>query len=278
MSFSDRTWFVTGASSGFGKAIAQEALARGGRVIATARDPATVADLVAAHGNRVLALTLDVTDRAQIAAAIESADRFGGVDVLVNNAGYGFVGGVEESGEGEIAAQMAVNFQGPLDMIRTVLPGMRARGRGGFIVNLSSIAGVRAFPGSAFYSASKFALEGLSEGLAGEVKPFGIGVMIVEPGYFRTDFSGRSIRTTEHGDPAYAALAKMRAAIPKIDGRQQGDPKRGAAAIVEAVDSDEPPLRLVLGSDALEICGAAFDTRRAELDRWAAVSQGTDYA
>ncbi|MDB5702295.1 MAG: short chain dehydrogenase [Sphingomonadales bacterium] len=277
MAYSDRTWLVTGTSSGFGKAIAREVLDRGGRVIATARDPGSVADLVAEYGDRVLPLALDVTDKAQIAAAIVRSDAFGGVDVLVNNAGYGFLGGVEESSEDEIADQMDVNFYGALKMIRAVLPGLRDRARGGYIVNLSSIAGVCSFPGAGFYSASKFALEGLSEALAAELKGFDIGVMIVEPGYFRTDFSGRSIRVARHGHPAYRELAESRAGLGAIDGSQPGDPARGARAILDTIDAPRAPLRLALGPDAVEICEHALGRRRADLDGWAEVSRGTDF-
>jgi len=275
--WADRTWLITGASTGFGRAMAELVLHRGGRVVATARDVATLATLVEPSGGRAIGVALDVRDSGQAAAAMARVEAFGGADVLFNNAGYGFLGGLEESGAEEMAEQFDVNLFAPIRLAKAVLPGMRARGRG-FIVNMSSIAGVQAFPGSPFYSGSKFALEGVSEALAGEVAPFGIGVMIVEPGYFRTDFAGRSIRMTASPHPAYAELARRRAQVARFDGAQPGDPARGVAAIVAAMEAEAPPLRLALGADAHAFAIAALDARRAELDRWADVTRGTGFA
>jgi len=279
--WADRTWLITGASTGFGRAMAELVLGRGGRVVATARDVATLAGLVDASGGRAIGVALDVRDPGQAAAAMARVEAFGGTDVLFNNAGYGFLGGLEESGAEEMAEQFDVNLFAPIRLAKAVLPGMRARGRG-FIVNMSSIAGVQAFPGSPFYSGSKFALEGVSEALAGEVAPFGIGVMIVEPGYFRTDFAGRSIRMTTSPHPAYAELARRRAQVSQFDGAQPGDPARGVAAIVAAIvaamETEAPPLRLALGRDAHAFAIATLDARRAELDRWADVTCDTDFA
>jgi NAD(P)-dependent dehydrogenase (short-subunit alcohol dehydrogenase family) len=277
MESGEKNWFITGASSGFGKAIAEAILARGGRVIATARNPDTLDDLKAIAPDRVLAVQLDIRDPVGMAGALEQAKAFGGIDVLVNNAGYGFLGGVEESSDEEIATQMDVNFFGPLRLIRAALPDMRARGSG-FIVNISSIAGIRSFAGSAFYSTSKFALEALSEALAGEVDRFGIGVMIVEPGYFRTDFSGRSLMHASNPHPDYDFLARRRAAASAASGTQIGDPRRGARAIIDAMNAQTPPTRLVLGSDAYAIVKDALDARHMELEDWRTLSESTDFA
>lgn len=271
-----KCWFVTGASSGFGRAIASMVLENGGKVVATARNPAVLDDLVASAPGRVLATRLDIRDPQQMKQALADAEAFGGIDVLVNNAGYGFLGGVEESSDDEIEAQMDVNFFGPLRLLRAALPAMRARGAG-FIVNISSIAGVRAFAGSAFYSGSKFALEALSEALAGELDRFGIKVLIVEPGYFRTDFSGRSIMVAGSPHPDYGFLARRRESALEAHGAQIGDPARGAAAILKAMNSENPPQRLAMGSDAYGIVREVLNSRLAELDSWRALTESTDF-
>jgi len=268
-----KTWFVTGASTGFGRAFVETALEGGGRVIATARDTGALAYLEGA-GDRALALRLDVTRQDEIDAAVAAASDFGGFDVLVNNAGYGFLGGVEEAGVEEIEAQFAVNFFGALHVTRAALPVLRERGEA-FILNISSIAGLRSFPGAAFYSATKFALEGMSEGLAPEVAKFGIKVMIVEPGYFRTDFQGRSIGMTANAHPAYPELVEARSRVREGDGKQPGDPKRGVAAIIRAMGSEAPPMRLPLGADGSQIAHAATQARLAEIEKWQAVSADT---
>lgn len=274
--WSRKTWFVTGASTGFGRTFVEEILERGGKAVATARDPGSLQDLVERYPGRVLTCRLDVTDPGEVREAMAAAEAFGGFDVLVNNAGYGFLGGVEESTDEEIEAQFAVNFFGALRMIRAALPAMRARGAG-YIVNLSSIAGIVCYPGAGFYSASKFALEALSEGLAGEVAPFGIRVLIVEPGYFRTDFAGRSIRTTSNDHPAYPALAEQRRRVRQVDGQQPGDPRRGIAAILTAMNSDTPPLRLPLGPDGYDVASQAYEKKLVEARAWAEVSSATSF-
>jgi NAD(P)-dependent dehydrogenase (short-subunit alcohol dehydrogenase family) len=274
--FDKSTWFITGASAGFGRALAQAVLARGGRVVATARDVTSLDVIAEAGGARALLLPLDVALPDQIAAAISQAEAFGGVDVLVNNAGYGFLGGIEESGENELRRQLEVNFFGAAALIRHCLPAMRARGLG-FIVNISSIAGARGFAGSGWYAASKFALEGLSEALAAEVKPFGIGVMIVEPGAFRTDFAGRSIVMPTAPIPAYEELAANRLMVSQHDGLQAGDPTRAAEAILNAVESPEPPMRLVLGKAAVGLVRTALEARLADLNSWMTVAEGADF-
>jgi len=271
-----KSWFITGASSGFGRSIARAVLAQGGQVIATARDVTTLDDLVAAGDGRAVALPLDVRDPAQIDAAIRAAEAQGGFDVLLNNAGYGFLGGVEESTDAEIAAQLDVNFFGPLRLIRAALPMLRTRGSA-YIVNMSSIAGWRGHMGAGFYSASKFALEGLSESLAEEMSSFGVGVLIVEPGFFRTDFSGRSIAEPASPHPAYPFLAKMRSWAGSVDGVQPGNPDAAGPAIFAAMDSDTPPLRLLLGRDAYGFADDVLKQRRAEVDAWRSLSESTDF-
>lgn len=271
-----KCWFVTGASAGFGRAFVEAVLMGGGRVIATARQLASL-DYLAGHDeDRVLRLALDVTDAGQIASAMAASAAFGGFDVLVNNAGYGFLGGVEESLDEEIAAQFAVNFFGPLNLIRAALPMLRGRGEA-YIVNISSIAGFMSFPGGAFYAASKFALEGLSEGLAAEVASFGIRVMLVEPGFFRTEFQGRSIGLTAGAHPAYPELAERRAAVQDGDGHQRGDPKRGVAAIIKGMSTENPPLRLPLGPDGHDMAVASYERRREQALQWKALSIDTDF-
>lgn len=276
MGWGDKCWFITGASAGFGKAIARSVLERGGRVVATARNAASLDDLVALGRERVLPLALDVRDPAGIVAAIEAAESFGGIDILFNNAGYGFIAGVEEAGEDEIEAQFDVNFFGPLRLIRAALPAMRKRGSG-YIVNMSSIAGVRGMMGAAYYNATKFALEGLSEALAGEAERFGLKVLIVEPGYFRTDFSGRSLTVPVNPHPDYDFLARQRARAAAADGVQNGDPARATQALLQAMESDTPPMRLLLGSDAFGFAHETLRGRVAEVEAWRAVSDSTDF-
>lgn len=276
-SWSDRAWFITGASRGFGRAMAEAVLARGGHVVATARSPASLADLVDRSDGRCTALALDVTDAGQVAEVARATDALGGVDVLFNNAGYGFLGGVEESSDAEIEAQFAVNLFGAMRMVRALLPGMRERGRGGYIVNVSSVAGVRGMPNAAFYAGTKFALEGFSEALSGEVAPFGIGVMAVEPGFFRTDFAGGSIRMAADPSPHYPALAQARAQLKAADGQQPGDPVRGVEAILAAMESEQPPRHLALGADAYAFIRDTLDARRAELETWRSLAESTGF-
>jgi NAD(P)-dependent dehydrogenase (short-subunit alcohol dehydrogenase family) len=275
-SWSEKTWFITGASAGFGRAIAKEVLHRGGRVIATARNIDALDDLVSLSEGRAVAVRLDVTNVQEIASAFAVAQDFGGFDVLLNNAGYGFLGGVEESSDSEIEQQLDVNFFAPLRLMRAALPALRERGSG-YIVNMSSIGGTCGLAGAAFYAASKFGLEGLSESLAGEIESFGLRVLIVEPGYFRTQFSGRSIRLTATPNGAYPQLASQREWVTSVDGKQMGDPARAASAIIRAMDSDSPPLRLLLGSDAYAFAVEALQSRRAEVETWRELSESTDF-
>ncbi|MGW4527023.1 oxidoreductase [Amycolatopsis sp. NPDC004378] len=271
-------WFVTGCSTGLGRALATAVLERGLRAVVTARDPAQLGDLVAAHGDRVLALPLDVTDHAQVAAAVKRAETaFGGIDVLVNNAGYGYLAAVEEGEDDEVRKLFDTNVFGLADVTRAVLPGMRARRRG-HVVNVSSLGGLAAFGATGYYHATKFAVEGLSESLAAEVTPLGIKVTIVEPAAFRTNWSGPSMKqSATHIDDYAATAGARRAATTATYGNQPGDPVRAAEAILTAVDSPEPPLRLLLGKAAYDIATARLDTLRAGFDTWREVTLGADF-
>lgn len=272
------TWMITGCSTGLGRELARSVLARGWNAVVTARDSATVADIVAGHADTGLAVRLDVTDGVEIAEAVRQAEaRFGAVDVLVNNAGYGYRGAVEEASEAEIRTLFDTNFFGLVAMTQAVLPGMRARGRG-YIINISSVGGRMAAPGSGFYSASKFAVEGMSDALRKELRPLGIGVMVVEPSGFRTDFAGRSLRQSARTIDAYAQTAGLRRKENLTnDGRQAGDPVRAAEAMIKAVEAEKPPFRLALGRSAVERIGAEMDAQRRDLDAWADVAIGADY-
>lgn len=272
------TWLITGCSTGLGRALASAVLARGWNAVVTARDPAKVEDLVATYPKTALAVALDVSNREQVKAAIAQAEaRFGGVDVLVNNAGHGYRAAVEEADEADVEELFASNFFGAVAMIKAVLPGMRAR-RGGTIVNLSSIAARRTGPGSGYYAATKCALEGLSAGLRSEVEPLGIKVIVVEPGAFRTDFSGRSLTQSRAPIADYAETAgQRRIENDRTHGTQAGDPARAADAMIKAVIDAAPPHLLMLGSDAVKAIGAAFDRDQAAIAAWEAVSTSTDF-
>ena len=269
-------WFITGCSTGFGRQIAQHVLKLGYRVVVTSRDPEDVQDL--AELGDALILKLDVTDRSQAEAAVKAAeDHYGGIDVLVNNAGIGYFAAVEESDEKEVRKMFDVNVFGLCRMIHVVLPGMRKR-RKGYIVNLSSIAGLRSFPGLGYYNSTKFAVEGLSEALWQEVEPLGIKVMLVEPSGFRTDWAGRSANETKHQIVDYAETAgKNIRQLRLVSGNQDGDPVRAAAAIVQAVESQNPPRRLLLGNDAYDGAIAKLDELREEFTAWESVSRGADF-
>ena len=271
-------WLITGCSTGFGRELAREVLARGWNAAVTARDPTAVSDIVTSYDLKAIALPLDVTDPAQIRSAVcETQTRFGSIDVLVNNAGYGYRGAVEEADEADIRDLFETNFFGLVNVTRAVLPGMRERGRGA-IVNISSTAGRVAQPGSGYYSASKFAVEGLSDALRKEVRPLGIHVMVVEPGGFRTDFAGRSLRQSIGTIEAYAATAGLRRRENiTTHGKQPGDPVRAAKAIIAALDAETPPFRLVLGKSALQRIRAELEGQRHEIDTWEETAIGADY-
>ena len=267
-----RIWFVTGASRGFGLEICRAALAAGYSVVATARRPDEIA---LPDDQRTMRVALDVTDADTADAAVEAAqERFGRVDVCVNNAGYGLVGAVEEVDDDEARALFDVNVFGLLNVTRAVLPGMREAGSGR-IINLSSVAGIASGPGSGIYSASKYAVEGISEAQRQELEPLGIFVTVVEPGVFRTDFlDPSSLRTAAATIDDYAATDR-RGWAESENHRQTGDPAKAAAAILELARSPEPPLRLPLGADCVERIEAKLARFRSELDTWWSVSTST---
>ena len=273
-----RVWLITGSSSGFGRQLAEAALQAGDRVAATARRADKLDDLVASAPDRALALPLDVTDADQIDAAVAATrSHFGRLDVLVNNAGHGSVGAVEELDDAELRALMDTMFFGAVAMTRAALPGMREQG-GGTIVQMSSMGGQVTMPGFGAYCAAKFALEAISESLAAEAAPFGIRVLIVEPGAFRTSFGGAGMQRSRDSGVYAETVGPTREAVDAMDGSQPGDPAKAAAAILLAVGSDDPPLRLALGGDAIDAIGEALDRRRAELEAWQAVSRDTSFA
>ncbi|WCT76151.1 oxidoreductase [Novosphingobium humi] len=274
----DKVWLITGCSSGFGRILAEMALARGDRVIATARRVEQIADLAAPHPDQVLRLALDVTDPASIHAAMVQAEAaFGRIDVLVNNAGFGLVGAVEELEPREYRPMFDTNLFGLIEVTRAALPLMRRHG-GGRIVNLSSVGGFTGRQGFGLYNASKFAVEGLSEALAEEVAPFGIKVIIVEPGAFRTSFLGRSIATGASRLAAYDATSgATRDFSAANDGAQTGDPRKGMAVLMQAVLAEQPPLRLPLGRDALARIDRKLAGVAADLAAWRSLAEKTGH-
>ncbi|PXX57641.1 NADP-dependent 3-hydroxy acid dehydrogenase YdfG [Nocardia tenerifensis] len=270
-------WLITGCSSGLGRALAEHALNRGDRVAVTARDRDRVTDLAERHGDRALPLELDVTDPAAVTAAVQACeDAFGRVDVLVNNAGYGYLAAMEEGEDAAVRALFETNVHGVVTVIKAVLPGMRSR-RSGRIVNVSSFGGLAAFAATGYYHATKFALEGLSESLHAELAPLGIAVTIVEPGGLRTEWAGASMRQSPTRLDDYEQTAgKRRDATLAVSGRQPGDPARAAAAIAAIVDREAPPLRLLLGSDALTGARTRLDRMRGEIDANEALTRSAD--
>jgi NAD(P)-dependent dehydrogenase (short-subunit alcohol dehydrogenase family) len=272
-----RIWLITGSSSGFGLRLAQAALEHGDRVVATARDTAALDELASqAPEGAVYPVRLDVTDPQQRTAAIAAAvDRFGRLDVLVNSAGFGSVGAVEEIEEAPFRALMETMFFGAFALTRAALPVMRRQGSGA-IVQISSMGGQITAPGFGAYCAAKFALEAVSECLAAEVAPHGIRVLIVEPGAFRTAFGGTAMQRSPELEDVYAETAgTTRQMIDGMDGTQPGDPGKAAAAILGALDAADAPLHLALGGDAVDAIRAAQDARRADLDAWEQVSRAT---
>ena len=271
-----QTFFVTGVSSGFGRALALAALAAGHRVIGTLRKENDRAAFDALEPGRSFGVLLDVTDTARVAPAVDAAERdIGPIDVLVNNAGYGHEGTLEESPLEDLRRQFEVNVFGAVAVIKAVLPHMRAR-RAGRIVNITSMGGLTAFPGLSYYHGSKFALEGIGESLAREVAPFGIRVSNVEPGAFRTDWAGRSMvrapRSIADYDEVFGPLRERRQAN---SGKQPGDPAKAAQAILKLAASDDPPVHLLLGEDALGFVREKIAALSREIDAWEAVSRGT---
>ena len=271
-------WLITGCSTGFGREIARAALQDGHQVAVTARNRQAVSDLAGEFGERALPLALDVTDGQQIAAAVSAAaDAWGGLDVLVNNAGHGYLSAVEEGEPAEVRKLFDVNYFGAVDMIKAVLPGMRAQGHG-HIVNISSMTGLVANPPNAYYSSTKFALEAVSEALATEVRPLGIKVTIIEPGAFRTDWASRSMK--ESGSPIadYADVAARKDLIKQFADHLPGDPRKVAEAVLMVTKLDDPPLRLLLGRDVLKAVRDRLHAFSASIDEWVPVTKDVNFS
>ncbi|GAB3683320.1 oxidoreductase [Angustibacter aerolatus] len=265
-----KNWFITGASKGFGREFALAALERGDGVAATARDASTLDDLVERYGERVLPITLDVTDKAAAGAAVQQAhERFGRLDVVVNNAGYGHFGAVEELSEADLRDQLETNLFGALWVTQAALPFLREQ-RGGHVVQVTSIGGIGAFPNVGAYHASKWALEGLTESLAQEVAEYGIKVTLVEPAGFSTDWAGPSSRTSEPM-PEYEHVREARRKTSAA--RTPGDPKAAALALLDVVDADEPPLRVLFGADAPKIVYPLYERRLEQWRQWEPTTQ-----
>ncbi|MGC9158192.1 MAG: oxidoreductase [Terracidiphilus sp.] len=273
-----RVWFITGSSTGFGYLLAQEVLRRGERVIATARDVSKLGSLVAPYPDRARAMTLDVTRPAQIESVAQQAiAAFGHVDVVVNNAGYGVNGAIEEVAEAEFEPMFQTNIYGLIRTTRAFLPHLRER-RSGHIFNLSSIGGLIGMPGWGFYNTTKFAVEGFSEALAAEMAPLGVHVTIVEPGPFRTDFLGRSGKLAARELPEYINTAgKAREYLKTQSGKQTGDPQKAVEAILAVADSPEPPVHLLLGKSALTRFRDKIAQRQKEMAAWESVTVGADF-
>ncbi|MGU3663462.1 oxidoreductase [Methylobacterium sp. A49B] len=271
-------WFITGCSTGFGRELAKLVIARGWRAVVTARDRGKVADLAQGAGDRVLALALDVTATGQIAESVRAAtDAFGRIDVLVNNAGYGYQSSIEEGEEDKVRAQFDANVFGLFALTRAVLPVMRAQ-RAGHILNITSVAGFVGFPASGYYAATKHAVEGFSDSLAAEAGPLGIRVTCIEPGPFRTDWAGRSLVQTPSAIADYAetAGARLKATAEK-SGTQAGDPVRAGEAMIRVTEIENPPRHLVLGAWGFEAVTGRLKQRLAEIEAWRATSLGADY-
>jgi NAD(P)-dependent dehydrogenase (short-subunit alcohol dehydrogenase family) len=269
---SEKIWFITGTSRGFGREWAIAALERGDKVAATARDTASLADLVEKYGDAVLPIQLDVTDReADFAAVKQAHDHFGRLDIVINNAGYGQFGFVEELSEQDARDQIETNVFGALWVTQAALPYLREQ-RSGHIVQVSSIGGITAFPNVGIYHASKWALEGFSQALAQEVAPFGVHVTLIEPGGFDTDWSGSSSRSAERL-PAYADVHAANDAVRKTRWAAPGDPKASAAALLKVVDADEPPLRVFFGEAPLPIAKADYESRLRTWEQWQSVAE-----
>lgn len=271
-------WLITGCSTGFGRELAKLVLAHGWRAVITARDPSAAADLALGHEDRALVLQLDVTRHQQVRDVVAQAlERFGRIDALVNNAGYGYLAAIEEGEDEAVRAMFETNVFGLIDMTKAVLPVMRGQ-HSGLIVNISSIGGLTSFAATGYYHGTKYAVEGISESLAIEVKPLGIDVLIVEPGPFRTQWAGPSIKQSAIRIDDYAATAgERRKQTHARSGKQPGDPVRGAQAIIDAALSDTPPLRLVLGKPALELARKKLDSLRQDFDAWESTTLSADF-
>ena len=274
MSDKNRVWFITGSSTGFGRELAEQVLERGEKVVATARNTKDVEDLVEKYPETARAVQLDVTKQEDIESSIAKAvEEFGTIDVLVNNAGYGLGGGIEEPSMEQIRTQYETNVFGLISVMREVLPLMRNQ-KSGHILNLSSVVGFRALPSAGYYSSTKFAVESLSEALAMEVEHLGIKVTIVEPGGFRTDFAGRSFVQPTNRIEDYVTSERIDN-IGDFDGKQPGDPVKGVKAMIDVVDNENPPLRLPLGEDAVTAIDEKLEQVQQNIDQWRAVAIDT---
>ena len=271
-------WLITGCSTGIGRGIARAALEAGHSVVVTARRVESVADFTDEYGDLAVTVALDVTDKEQIATAVRTAtDAFGGIDVLVNNAGNGYLAAIEEGEDDQVRKLFDVNYFGVVDMIKAVLPGMRARGSG-HIVNISSMTGLVANPPNGYYSSTKFALEALTEALAQEVKPFGIKVTAIEPGAFRTDWAARSMweSATPIGDYD-DTVGSRKTMIKEFANHLPGDPRKAADAVLMVTGLDDPPLRLLLGRDVLKAVRDKLAAFSASIDEWAPVTKDVEF-
>lgn len=273
-----KVWFITGCSTGFGRFLAKEVLAKGHQAVVTARNTADIQDIIADYPASTLALKLDVTVTEQIVEAVKAAiEKFGRIDVLVNNAGIGYFGAVEESEEAEVRRMFEINFFGLARVTQEVLPHMR-RQRSGHILNIASIGGLRSFPAVGFYNATKYAVDGLSEALYKEVAPLGIKVTVIAPSGFRTDWAGRSAKNSAVVIDDYAATAgKNKSDIRGYSGNQPGDPVKAAQAMIQVTETENPPLRLLLGKAALKGARAKLEELKKDFDDWAAVTEGADF-
>lgn len=271
-------WFITGCSTGIGREIGRAALEAGHSVAVTARDTASVADFVEEFGDRALALPLDVTDRDQITTAVAATEAaFGGIDVLVNNAGYGYMSAVEEGDDAEVRKLFDTNYFGVVDTLKAVLPGMRSR-RSGHIVNISSMTGLVANPPNAYYSSTKFALEALTEALSKEVAPLGIKVTAIEPGAFRTDWASRSMQESSTPIGDYDEnVGTRKTMIKEFAAHLPGDPRKVAEAVLMVTALDEPPLRLLLGRDVLAAVREKIAAMTASIDQWESVTKNVNF-
>jgi NAD(P)-dependent dehydrogenase (short-subunit alcohol dehydrogenase family) len=270
-------WLITGCSTGIGREIARAALEAGHSVVVTARQAHAVQDFVDEFGDRALAVALDVTDAAEVTAAVSAAEEaFGGIDVLVNNAGHGYLSAVEEGEDAEVRKLFDVNFFGAVGMIKAVLPAMRARGSG-HIINMSSMTGLVANPPNAYYSSTKFALEAITEALATEVRPLGIKVTAIEPGAFRTDWATRSMKESATPIADYADVAARKDLIKQFADHLPGDPRKVAEAVLMVAKLDEPPLRLLLGRDVLKAMRDKIAAMSASIEEWKAVTKDVNF-
>jgi NADP-dependent 3-hydroxy acid dehydrogenase YdfG len=278
MNNTDKVWLITGSSTGLGRALAQAVLERGYHLVATARQPEQLKELSDRYPDRVTTIALDVTNAQSIQQAVEAAlNAYNRIDVLVNNAGYGTVGAIEEVNDDDIRRQFDTNLFGAINVTRAILPTLREQ-RSGHILNISSANGISAFAGVGIYSATKFALEAISEALAQEVKPLGIKVTIIEPGSSRTNFSSRALSTLSHQINDYAQTSgKIVQRLQERDGKQPNDPVKAAAAMIQVVESDNPPLRLALGEDSVNLITQKLESMKAELEAWKDVSMNTAF-